>query len=327
MPDARLDLYGDGTQRELIAGLIRDLGLVDAVTMHGHDTLAQETLWTASGFLMPSVFEGYPLASLESMAHGCPVIAYDIKYGPREQIDDDVDGFLVSKGDVSGMADRAVRLLRDPELVRRMSTAAFAKAGQHNHERFLRDWKTGIEGAIALKPGRTQILSGSLDVRRLTVSARPTSALVDRVRRSTKVRRLLGSTPVAPLLIGPAVGGPDELHVTFAAHLHLKVGRNRKLISEAVVTLTAICEADGSFVEVPLTVRRSNTTFKLTARFGLDQVFDQLGPRAEDVHLRLRVDWRNSCWETFLGRGGPLPRYEGSFAPDGELTLRRRSRD
>ena len=66
--------------------------------MHGHDTLAQETLWTASGFLMPSVFEGYPLASLESMAHGCPVIAYDIKYGPREQIDDGVDGFLVAQG-------------------------------------------------------------------------------------------------------------------------------------------------------------------------------------------------------------------------------------
>ena len=212
-----------------------------------------------------------------------------------------------------------------------MSTAAFAKADQHNHERFLRDWKTVIEGAIALKPGRTQIRSGSLDVRRLTVSARPSSALVDRVRRSTKVRRLLGSTPVAPLLIGPALasapaGDDGQLHVTFAARLHLEVGRNRKLISEAVVTLTAICEADGSFVEVPLTVRRSDTTFKLTARFGLDQVFDQLGPGAQDAHLRLRVDWRNSCWETFLGRGRPR-RFGGLFAPDSELILSRRSRD
>ena len=98
VPEARLDLYGDGTQRQLIEDLVDELGLRDVLTMHGHDTLAQETLWTASGFFMPSVFEGYPLASLESMAHGCPVIAYDIKYGPREQIDDGVDGFLVAKG-------------------------------------------------------------------------------------------------------------------------------------------------------------------------------------------------------------------------------------
>ena len=202
VPDARLDLYGDGTQRQLIEGLVRDLGLVDALTMHGHDTLAQETLWTASGFLMPSVFEGYPLASLESMAHGCPVVAYDIKYGPREQIDDGLDGFLVAKGDIAAMAERAVRLLRDPEMVGRMSKAAFAKADQHNHERFLRDWKTVLEGAIALKPGRTHIISGSLDVRRLTVSRRRrftvfrlmSATFIDRVRRSTKVRRLLGST-------------------------------------------------------------------------------------------------------------------------------------
>ena len=32
------------------------------------------------------------------MSHGCPVISYDIKYGPREQITDGVDGFLTPAG-------------------------------------------------------------------------------------------------------------------------------------------------------------------------------------------------------------------------------------
>ena len=169
VPDARLDLYGDGTMREKIENLVDKLDLRSALTMHGHDTLAQETLWTASGFLMPSVFEGYPLASLESMAHGCPVIAYDIKYGPQEQIEDGVDGFLVPKRDVEAMADRAVRLLRDPDLVARMSAAAFAKAEQHNHARFLRDWKHVLESALALRANRTAIASGELQVKRLTV--------------------------------------------------------------------------------------------------------------------------------------------------------------
>lgn len=332
VPDACLDLYGEGTQRKLIEGLIRELGLVDAVTMHGHDTLAQETLWTATGFLMSSVFEGYPLASLESLAHGCPVVAYDIKYGPREQIDDGVDGYLVAKGDVAAMAERAVRLLCDPVLARRMSEAAFAKADLHGHERFLRDWKTVLEGAIALKSGRTQILSGSLDVRRLALTRPVSPTLLNRVRQSTRLKRLVGSSQASDLLIQPAVtfaplGGPDDLEVDFAATLHLEVGRNRKRIDEAVVTLTAICEADGSLADVPMSVVRSGTTFKVAARFGLNQVFDSLGSRgtAEDVHLRLRVDWRNSCWETFLGRPA-VPRFEGVFGPDGELTLSRRQR-
>ena len=47
---------------------------------------------------MTSSFEGYPLSTLESMSRGCPVVSYDIKYGPREQITDGVDGFLVPRG-------------------------------------------------------------------------------------------------------------------------------------------------------------------------------------------------------------------------------------
>jgi len=302
VPEARLDLYGDGTQREQIEALIDELDLRDVITMHGHDTLAQETLWTASGFLMPSVFEGYPLASLESMAHGCPVIAYDIKYGPREQIDDGVDGFLVPKGDIEGMADRAVRLLRDPALVARMSEAAFAKADQHNHARFLRDWKHVLEGALALKPNRTVIRSGELRVKRLKV----------RPRRSFGVPKTSG-------------GGSGHGHeVVFAGDIVLTVGRNEELISEAVVTLTAISERDGALVEIPVRVRRKDTTFSVRTKFGTDWLFDALGAGAQDAHLRLRVDWRNSTWETFLGSGARWDRSaEAEFGPEGDLTLRR----
>ena len=299
VPDARLDLYGDGTMREKIEDLVDKLDLRSALTMHGHDTLAQETLWTASGFLMPSVFEGYPLASLESMAHGCPVIAYDIKYGPQEQIDDGVDGFLVPKRDVEAMADRAVRLLRDPDLVARMSAAAFAKAEQHNHARFLRDWKHVLESALALRANRTAIASGELQVKRLTV--RP------------------GGRLPAPLPGRRTTSGPE---VRFAGDIVLKVKRNEQLIDEAVVTLTAISEADGALAELPLQVRRKGTTFSVQARFGADWLFDTLGPEAPDAHFRLRVDWRNTTWETFLGPDAKVDSsVEASFGEDGDLIL------
>jgi poly(glycerol-phosphate) alpha-glucosyltransferase len=239
------------------------------------------------------------------MAHGCPVIAYDIKYGPREQIDDGVDGFLVPKGDIEGMAERAVRLLRDPALVARMSEAAFAKAEQHNHARFLRDWKHVIEGAVALRPNRTVIKSGELKVKRFKV--RPPG-------------RVPALTPSARRARTPGAGH----EVRFAGDIVLTVGRNEELIDEANVTLTAISEADGALAEIPVRVRRKGTTFSVRSRFSTDWLFDALGPEAPDAHLRLRVDWRNSTWETFLGPEARLhSSVEASFEPDGDLTLAR----
>ena len=127
----------------------------------------RENLLTATGFLMTSGFEGYPLASLESMSHGCPVISYDIKYGPREQISDGVDGFLTEPGDLQTFADRLVQMIRDPQLVAQMSKAALVKAEQHDHRAFLRDWRSVIEAVVEQKASRVRFEGVDLDVRRL----------------------------------------------------------------------------------------------------------------------------------------------------------------
>ena len=94
--------------RESVKRLITKLGLEDSVKLCGWDNNARDTLWTSTGFLMTSRFEGYPLASLESLSRGCPVVSYDIKYGPQEQVTDGVDGFLVPDGDQRAMADRII---------------------------------------------------------------------------------------------------------------------------------------------------------------------------------------------------------------------------
>ena len=91
----------------------------------------------------------------------------------------------------------------------------------------------------------------------------------------------------------------------FAGDIVLTVERNEELIDEANVTLTAISEADGALAEVPIEVRRKGTTFSVRARFRTDWLFESLGAGAQDAHFRLRVDWRNSTWETFLGPDVP----------------------
>ncbi len=47
--------------------------------------------------LITSNMEGFSLALLESLAHGVPVISYDIKYGPNELITPDFNGYLITE--------------------------------------------------------------------------------------------------------------------------------------------------------------------------------------------------------------------------------------
>ena len=69
----------------------------------------------ASVFLSTSAFEGQGLSLAEALAHGCPVIAYDVPYGPREILARG-GGWLIPDGDESTLAAMLVRLLTEIEV-------------------------------------------------------------------------------------------------------------------------------------------------------------------------------------------------------------------
>lgn len=75
----------------------------------------RDEMQEASVCLFPSYAEALPIAWLEAMACGCPVVAYDGGWS-REIIEDGTNGYLVEKGDIAGMADAAGRLIRNPGL-------------------------------------------------------------------------------------------------------------------------------------------------------------------------------------------------------------------
>jgi glycosyltransferase involved in cell wall biosynthesis len=314
-PDAVLDIFGDGRGRSALEAEIASLGVQDSVFLRGHDPQARDALWSATALLLPSRFEGYPMATLESLARGCPVISYDVKYGPREQISHGVDGFLVEPGDTQGMADRIVELIRKPELVASMSEAAYVKAGQHGHDTFLEDWRTVLEGVVAAKERRTTLESVTLKVTRLGW-----------VRRRQLPSRFAGYPVIGRFArtqsASAAFSEPRSLR--FAGRLIVEGTSPRATLDSAVVTLEAINGSTGSIVAIPLDVRRSDSTFDLAATIDAADVFRQLEDTARSVELRLRLVWENSSWETVVTRPRRMePNYEVSFSGKGELSLHR----
>jgi glycosyltransferase involved in cell wall biosynthesis len=77
-------------------------------------------------FAMPSRGEGFGLVFIEAMARGRPVIG-GAHGGTPEIIDDGINGFLVSHGDVAQLVDRLTRLLANDSLRREMGAQARAK--------------------------------------------------------------------------------------------------------------------------------------------------------------------------------------------------------
>jgi glycosyltransferase involved in cell wall biosynthesis len=118
-PTVRLVLIGDGPLRHTLESQVRELGLVEAVVFAGirEDICAQ--LREADIFWMPSEWEGLPLACLEAMASGLPVVATAVG-GLQEAVSDGETGFLVPRGDARELAERTALLLRDGALSLRL---------------------------------------------------------------------------------------------------------------------------------------------------------------------------------------------------------------
>lgn len=119
VPEARLELYGDGPEREALEAVVRERRQAGAVSFRGWVDAREGYYGRFRVLAVPSEKESFGLAALEGMAHGLPVVAARVG-GLGELVAHTVTGFLVDPGDASGMARALVRLLGDEELARRL---------------------------------------------------------------------------------------------------------------------------------------------------------------------------------------------------------------
>jgi N-acetyl-alpha-D-glucosaminyl L-malate synthase BshA len=121
---SRLLLVGDGPDLARAERQARDLGLRDRVELIGTVATIEDVLAHADLFLLPSETESFGLAALEALSCEVPVIASRVG-GLPEVIRDGENGYLLPVGDVAGMAEAALSLLRDEDRRR-----AFGVAGR-----------------------------------------------------------------------------------------------------------------------------------------------------------------------------------------------------
>lgn len=113
MPDVTLDIVGTGPLHDEIEQDIRARGLEGSVHLHGAQADVRPWLRTATLFVLPSEQEGTPLALIEAMLAGCPVVAAAVG-GIPDVIEDGVTGTLVPAANDAALARSVEALLVDP---------------------------------------------------------------------------------------------------------------------------------------------------------------------------------------------------------------------
>jgi glycosyltransferase involved in cell wall biosynthesis len=130
-PEWDLVILGDGPEQEALQEQARSSGLEGRVFLPGRVGNVGDWYARASLYAMSSDFEGFPNTLVEAMAYGLPAISFDCDTGPRDIIRHDVDGLLVTPGDLQGMHSALGRLMGDARL-----RAEFAARACQARERF-----------------------------------------------------------------------------------------------------------------------------------------------------------------------------------------------
>ncbi len=127
-------LIGSGPLDDELRQFAHDCGVADMIDFAGAQTqdVVRGSMNSATLFVLPSEVaddgnrDGIPVALMEAMASGCPVISTRVS-GIPELIEDNRDGLLVPERDPEALADAIQQLLAEPELRARLAARARAR--------------------------------------------------------------------------------------------------------------------------------------------------------------------------------------------------------
>lgn len=127
--DARLIMLGKGEEEENLRTLARELGISGRIDFAGFVVNVEDYLANSDVFLLSSDYEALPLAVLEAMAAGLPIVATDVG-GVRDIVTD--NGILIPAGDTSAMVQAMEELYLRKDVLDRMAAASKQNAGAYD---------------------------------------------------------------------------------------------------------------------------------------------------------------------------------------------------
>ena len=145
LPETSLDFYGYSSPSEIqkdLEKLVETNNLKNVVNFKGYQSEeALETALNNAGLLLnTSEGEAFGMSVLEALNHGVPVVAYKVKYGLTEQIENGENGYLVPYGAIQAAADSIVEIIQSKANWDKFSRSAYEKAKEYSKEAVWGQW-------------------------------------------------------------------------------------------------------------------------------------------------------------------------------------------
>lgn len=150
--DCLCSIAGEGPERDRIEAQIERAALKDRISLPGWSDRVAEYLMDGDIFALPSFQEDFPLAVLDAMASGTPIVASAID-GPKDFLEDGKTALLVPSDDATALAQALERLMGDAELRERLGRAGRTAAiGHYGFERVGARLSAALDNVLAGRP-------------------------------------------------------------------------------------------------------------------------------------------------------------------------------
>lgn len=141
-PNYILRIFGKGPEEENLKNIVESNNLENSVIFEGFKIDVHEDIKKADIFVLSSDYEGMPNSLMEAMAMGFPVIATNCPCGgPRELIQNGINGLLVDSGNYAEMEKQIISLIEDRNLNKALSNCAKNINDTHSLNNICNQWK------------------------------------------------------------------------------------------------------------------------------------------------------------------------------------------
>lgn len=138
--EIHLVILGDGEEKERLQKQIDKTELSAFIHLLGFKATTFEFLKNAEYLVLTSQYEGFPMAILEALHVGTPVISFDCETGPAELIKDEFNGLLVENQNFEALKKAMNKMISDHELYEFCNKNTKASVIQFSEENIKKKW-------------------------------------------------------------------------------------------------------------------------------------------------------------------------------------------
>lgn len=149
-PNWKLNIIGDGEERDSLQNKISSLCLNESIILHGFrgKKYIADMMKKSSIYVMTSFEESFGLVLIEAQSFGLPCVAFDSAQGAKEIIDNNINGFLISNRDKTDMVNKISKLIKSRELLCNFSKESRINSLKYSKENIKLKWIDFIDNIV-----------------------------------------------------------------------------------------------------------------------------------------------------------------------------------